>query len=104
MRNALLIASLALSAIVAATAFSPARAQNPAIGHVIVRCPRDGDTCVKFRCEVVGGVCERLATITQSRFEGWRRKNFRGDGQWAWYGPGLVNCDVDGSRCVLLKR
>ena len=104
MRNAFLIASIALSAIVGATALSPARAQSPADGHVIVRCPRDGDTCVKFRCDVVGGRCERLDTLTHSRFDGWRIKSFRADGQWAWYGSGLVNCDVDGSRCVLLKR
>jgi len=104
MRQVFLIGLAALAAISSAAVFGPARAQNPAGNHIIVRCARDGDTCVRFRCDVVGSECVRLDTITHSPYDGWRVKGYRPDGKWAWYGPGLVNCDVDGSRCVLLQR
>ena len=104
MRYGLMVGLTALAAIAGASSFSPARAQGPAGGHVVVRCLRDGDSCVKFSCDFVGAECVRLESFSHSPNDGWRAKYYRPDGKWAWYGPGLVNCDVDGSHCVLLKH
>jgi hypothetical protein len=104
MRHLVLIGLAALAVVAAAAGFSPARAQSPNGNHLIVRCPRDGDTCVRFRCDFVGQECVRLDSIVHSRFDGWRVGGWRPDGKWAWYGSALVNCDLDGSHCVLLHR
>lgn len=95
------------SAALAAAALSihsPARAQGPGGNHLIVRCVRDGDACVRFRCDTVGEPCVRLDTVVHSPYDGWRVAGWRADGKWAWYGSGVVNCDIDGSHCVLLRR
>ena len=105
MRHVVLSGLAALAAVAALAAISaPARAQSPNSNHLIVRCPRDGDTCVRFRCDYVGQECARLETIIHSPYDGWRVSGWRGDGKWAWYGSALVNCDPDGSHCVLLRR
>jgi hypothetical protein len=77
-------------------------------GRRVVRCDRDGDFCVVYRCD--DGFCRRVSSFHRDRDDrwaagyGWRhgyRPRF--EGGYYWYGDRHVRCDRDGDRCHVVR-
>lgn len=100
----LILAQAALAGALGLSALAVTAGTASAWDRRVVRCDRDGDFCVVYRCD--DGYCRRVGSFHRDRGDRWvRGYGWRGgyrprlEGRYSWYGDRHVVCDRDGDRC-----
>jgi hypothetical protein len=104
----LILTQTAVAGALALSALGVSAGTAAAYDRRVVRCDRDGDFCVVYRCD--WGRCWRVNSFHRDRDERWRRgygwsRDYRPryDGGYYWYGDRHVQCDRDGDRCRVVR-
>jgi hypothetical protein len=102
---------LAISALAVTAGGASARDWDDYHRHNVVRCDRDGDSCVVYRCDGDGDSCRRIRSFHRDTHAYWLRgygyhRDYRGvdEGRWTWYGQSHLRCDPDGDRCWRVRN
>ncbi len=103
----LILTQAAVAGALAVSALGMTAGTASAYDRRVVRCDRDGDFCVVYRCD--DGYCRRVSAFHRDRDDRWLR-GYRftrhdrfDDGRYHWYGDRRLRCDRDGDRCRVVR-